>query len=780
MLSLETLEERTLLSILFNPGAAVTTSEGNGPVLDHVHVELVFWGTGWSSNDTLRSNLINATDSLVGGPYLTGLSQYRSTIGTGQRVAALTITSTSPASTFSDTDVANILRTNINNGVLLNPARDSQLLYMVIPQPGSSANGLQGEHSLKYSTMGPFHYGWTTNNGSLDFITTVYSHELAESVTDPSGTAIQVNPRDSNNWNEIGDGDARLYTYRLNNVLVQSYWSQRDRAYIVPTGQSQNFVVSPSRVLTVNGDQLPNRNDTITIDRTSSNGISVTENGETAQFDPNAISSVTVTPGTGTDTINIEKTVAGHPVAVNLGSDTDTVNISPSARNLAHIQGNVTLNGGRGTGTMVVNDQAASANLGYTLTGSTVTRDSSATISFSSIQHVSINGGTGTDSYNIINTQATNPTTLNTDTGVAAVTVRGTTGPLTVLGSGGGAGDVVTVGSGGTLQNILGSVTIENPPSLTTVLVDDSADNSARTFQHDSFTPTGDSEFGRIAGLAAAPINYEYNDTRSLTINTGPGGVTANILGTGVNLTLAGNRNANNTLVGPNAPSTWTLTDRNSGTVSSPSLRGRITFYSMPNLAGGSSDDTFVLQNGGSVAGNIDGGSGTNTLDYSPCYGNVYVNLRTRSGINVGGRVANIQNVKASAGADANILVGNGGNVLTGGSHGRNLLIAGGAAGSLHGGNNQDLLIGGTTAYDTDVDSLIAIMAEWSRTDEDYHTRIDNLMAGTVALRLNPTTVTSNGGRNTLLAGPGLSWFFGNPDRDNTNWNPASEVFTHI
>src|SRR5262249_46335011 len=113
-----------------------------------------------------------------------------------------------------------------------------------------------------------YHYGWTINNGPLDTLTTIFSHELIEAVTDPEGTAIQVNPRNSGpggSWNEISDGEAMNYAYRLNGSLVQSYWSQRDGRFVVPTGQAQNFFVSSTGVLTVNGDQLSNRSDFISV-----------------------------------------------------------------------------------------------------------------------------------------------------------------------------------------------------------------------------------------------------------------------------------------------------------------------------------------------------------------------------------------------------------------------------------------------------------------------------------------------------------------------------------
>ena len=64
-------------------------------------------------------------------------------------------------------------------------------------------------------------------------MTTTFSHELVEFCTDPSGDGWQMSPRDADNWNEIGDVCSS--TSVLNGVTVQSYYSVRDGACVVPT-----------------------------------------------------------------------------------------------------------------------------------------------------------------------------------------------------------------------------------------------------------------------------------------------------------------------------------------------------------------------------------------------------------------------------------------------------------------------------------------------------------------------------------------------------------------
>jgi Ca2+-binding RTX toxin-like protein len=242
-------------------------------------------------------------------------------------------------------------------------------------------------------------------------------------------------------------------------------------------------------------------------------------------------------------------------------------------------------------------------------------------------------------------------------------------------------------------------------------------------------------------------------------------------------LTLNGG-GGTNTLVGSDAANTWSITGRNTGTLAAAVLPGAVIFSSVQNLTGSADTDTFVFADGQGVDGIIDGGGGSNTLDYSAFTGNVIVNLPLNSATGVGGGIANIQNVTGGGGPGYNILVGNGGNVLRGGN-GRNLLIAGAAASTLLGGTEEDILIGGTTNYDLMPEQLVAIMDYWAGT-EDYETRVFNVTYGISVPLLNATTLTGNGGGNTLTGGPGRDLFYGNLALDSYDWDPLTETFIAV
>jgi hypothetical protein len=512
-LALESLEARTVPAILFGNNLGRVPEDLGGPVINTAHVELIFWGNGWNSGvgPALRGQVQDAVDGIVSGPYLTLLAQYRSSIRSGTRAGSVTITSSAPPNPFSNAAVVSFLQVNISNGTLPHPGTDSQLLYMVIPQPGTSAGNIGGEHNSAVNSGTRFHYGWTINNSNLGTITTIFSHELAEAVSDPEvnvHTAIVVPSTND----ELGDGDAQSFTYRLNGVLVQSLLSERDRAYAVATGQAQNFLVSANRVLTVNGDQLADHNDVITVDLVN-NGVTVTLNGETAQFPAGAIAAVVINTGTGDDTVVIERT--GPPVTVNLGNGTDTADIAPGTQNLNNVLGNVTVTGLTAADTLTVNDQANATVRHYTLTATTFTRAGGGVITYNPAPgNLVINGGAGADTYQVTGTAGATATTLNAGNGGNSVRVQGSAGPLTINT---GAGDTVTLGGASNTLDPIGAVAVNDPTGTGAVVVDDSGFGPAEDYLVSS---TG------VTVSRSGSFGLTYRGIASLTLDGGRGGDT--------------------------------------------------------------------------------------------------------------------------------------------------------------------------------------------------------------------------------------------------------------
>jgi hypothetical protein len=485
----------------------------------------------------------------------------------------------------------------------------------------------------------------------------------------------------------------------------------------------------------------------------------------------------TVHTEAGTTTVNV--LAASNPLTIDGDGSAPTVNIGSMAPGLngtlANITATVTVT--NSSGTLNVDDSGdktarspqvsatAITGLGFG-SGGSILYDGSA-LKLSSLV---VRGGTG-DTWTVTGTSC--PTTLHTGAGPDNVYVKATTSPLTINGD----NSVVTIkigsnapGLSGTLSNIFGAVTVTNTSAASTLTLDDDADPSAKTA---TITST------EVSGLSPAPIFYNGSQLNSLTVLTGAGGAKVTVAGTSTKTVLTGNAAGANTLVGPNAATTWDITGSNAGSI--PGLN--LSFSAIKNLTGGTGADDFVFSNGAGVTGAIDGGGGTDALDYSAYTTNVIVDLVTGAATGVGGGVKHIKNVTGGHGAGGyNLLVGNGGNVLTGGNGRSNFLIAGATASTLIGGDGQDILIAGTTKYDNNLTALEYIMATWTGPGT-YQARVKTVTGGSYKYPLNATKVFSNGGGNILKgkpSGSALDLYFANLSKGDTTDATAADKLIKI
>lgn len=118
--------------------------------------------------------------------------------------------------------------------------------------------------------------------------------------------------------------------------------------------------------------------------------------------------------------------------------------------------------------------------------------------------------------------------------------------------------------------------------------------------------------------------------------------------------------------------------------------------------------------------------------------------------------------VKGGGGDDQ--VFGGAGNDSLYGDAGRDILIGGLDADRLDGGSADDILNGGTTSYDDNAAAFSAIFAEWTRNDQNYNTRVNNIINGgglNGSFKLNVNTVKSAANpADTLTGGQNNDLFY--------------------
>jgi Protein of unknown function (DUF3892) len=223
--------------------APQTIVKGTGPFMSIAHVSLIFWGSEWQqASPPVDPKAVEiAARSICQGPYLEAAYRYAN-FGSAQVTGIIKTKRPPPPRSFNDADIQKHLTRLLDLHNLTRPKEESQInqFYVVIMPTTSSfaPGGVNGYHSF-FDWKNPstnanerVHYAMLLNNGTLDYITQVFSHELAEAYTDPEGTFIQIAPSNPSNWNEVGD--ICQSSAFLDGVFVQSYWSQDQNACVIP------------------------------------------------------------------------------------------------------------------------------------------------------------------------------------------------------------------------------------------------------------------------------------------------------------------------------------------------------------------------------------------------------------------------------------------------------------------------------------------------------------------------------------------------------------------
>jgi hypothetical protein len=801
---IEALEDRCTPSLAFPAQyGAQPTTVGADMLTGDIPLYLIFAGgsgAAYGSDGTVtQAQLTDAVNNILSSSYLSGLSEYSAsllglitiTASTHVHVAATYVSSFSLPLSFNDNgnngDINNLVSASISDGGGTLPEPDDtdpNGIYMVFTPKGYSlGSGALGHHSNGHT--GSFLDPDTAYDGvvtstiqnvpnplptlnepggmlsltalsSLDTMTETFSHELVEMITDPDGNgsggvdtapgskfSLATPPAQAENPGEIGDNEGEFYVGYENGTMVQAYWSAKGSDYIVPGGTQQKVMLN-NGVLRALGDRLgSSADDSVSVDTTGTGGVQLTIDGETQQFAPGDVTQVDVGPGGGTNTVQVVSLPPGVSIQIDGSGGTTTV-IAPNGPNTWQITG-------PGSGTL------------------------DGVVSFSSIQN--LKGGTGSDMFQF-HAGGSIPGTVDGGGGKDTLDYSSLAGPVTVDIGAGTAPDIGGlfsninnfVGSGSTADTLTGpdanwTISGANAGSVNG-LTFSSFENLTGAAGNDTFAfQPGGSVSGNIDG-GGGTNTLDYSAlTGPVSVNLQTG-TASDIGGTFANISNFIGSAGSDTLTGPNVTTQWNITLPNGGTVNGS------TFSSFENLIGGTGNDTFALYTGGSLSGKIDGGGGSNTLDYSNYSGNIIINLALNTAAGVAGGVFNISNIVGGSGNA--MFIGNSASNLFKGGTGRSILIGGGGADMLIGGAGDSLLIGGSTVYDTNPMALNAISAEWTRTDLSFEQRVADLLSpGNNSRSLNgPYTLdkknlVDDGAPDTLVGSPtGLTWFFLNKSED--------------
>jgi hypothetical protein len=232
-------KERDLFDGHPHPAPASAHLDYNGgPLLTHVQVYTIFWGTKWSSaSGTHLMGKLNAFyQAILVSPLIDQLGEYSvpgKAIGHGAYIGTKVITAQAPVGSITDSVIRTRLKSWIAAGTV--PKNTKNTLYFIYLDPGiisimggsKSCQNYCGYHdhtgSVYYAVMPyPTCSGCLGGMKAFDALTGTSSHELCEAITDPvpgSGWYDGVN-------GEIGDICAWNFK-KVAGYTVQLEWSNK-------------------------------------------------------------------------------------------------------------------------------------------------------------------------------------------------------------------------------------------------------------------------------------------------------------------------------------------------------------------------------------------------------------------------------------------------------------------------------------------------------------------------------------------------------------------------
>jgi hypothetical protein len=613
---------------------------------------------------------------------------------------------------------------------------------------GFGAKTYTVDPAIDLNASGDIAMGFTKsgNDTTTDYMSTFITGHKSSDAAGAMETPVEIKAGDSNNTDgregdlsgiNVDPNDGTFWV--ADEYTTNKSWATEVANFALNT---QTFTVANGQ-LQINGDQLAaNYNDTIVVGVNGRGGVSALLNGEPVGFDAGQITSIVVSPGGGTNTVDINVTLAGVPVTITGGSGNDTYVIAPSTEFLDNIQGTVTINGGTGTNTLTVDDQNDTFIDLYTIGVGSVQRTGEAMISYSGVSSVTVNGSSTTPiTYDINSTAAGTPLTIN---------------------AGNGANSFVMTPSTDNLNNLQGAVTLTAGTGSNTLTVDDQADSTngdTYTIGVGSVQRTGEAMISysgvssvTINGSSSANITYDIDSTAAgtpLTINAGNG---ANAFVMAPSTEFLDNIQGAVTLMAGTGSNSLTVDDQNDPfdgdtyTIGVGSVQrnaeAQISYSGVGSVTVNGSSNAYIFYNiDGTASGTpltINAGSNYNVLNLTP----TSENLNDLAGgviINTGSSVSTV-NVDDQLNAAAATYTVTATTLSRSGFGG--LTYAGLGALALNGGSNADTYNLQSTATGS------TVTAQGGAANDTFNLGSGNSLNGL----LGALTVNGGGGGDTLNA----------------------------
>ena len=388
-------------------------------------------------------------------------------------------------------------------------------------------------------------------------------------------------------------------------------------------------------------------------DETAPDGEIIVESHDLADLsDPTAMSSVTLTGSLEADRFTIN--LAGMPDPSML-----TISIIDPNADAAGSGDTLVITGADGDWTVDGLDAGAVNGVSFSGIENLVGSDGTDSFTFADGASVSgsVDGGTGADTLDLsastsgvtvdlLSGSATSVGAIssieNILTGAGDDTIIGALS-ATILDTGAGndtldfsavtADLAITVHASGAISISDGTDTVSNVSGVENIV----GGSGTNTYIFED----GASLAGTISG-GSNVLDYAASST-AITVNIGAGTAT----GTGgvSNVVSVIGGSGSDTLTGPAADASWSITSANSGSV------GGVSFTGIENLAGGSGSDSFAFADSASVTGAVTGGAGSDTLDHSASTAGITIDLSSGTATGTGG-IADIESVVTGAGND--------------------------------------------------------------------------------------------------------------------------------